>query len=58
MEKDNLNSSGFDANVSGSAAYIAAQRREAERRKGEKLIYDMREEFPQLARMYEFLKNR
>lgn len=44
--------------VSGSAAYIAAQRKEVERKKTEKLIDDMKGDFPALARIYEMVKGR
>lgn len=42
--------------VSGSAAYIAAQRKEAEQKQAEKLISNMSDDFPALARVYAKVK--
>lgn len=42
--------------VSGSAAYIAAQRKEEEQRQAEKLISNMSDDFPALARIYAKVK--
>lgn len=42
--------------VSGSAAYIAAQRKEAEQKQAEKLISNMSNDFPALARIYAKVK--
>jgi len=42
--------------VSGSAAYIAAQRKEGERQQTEKLISNMSDDFPALARIYAKVK--
>lgn len=53
MDKKN----GFGV-VSGSAAYIAAQRKEAEREKSEKLINDMSNDFPALGRIYAAVKEK
>ncbi len=47
---------GFGADVSGSYAYIAAQRKEAEHKKTEKLIDDMKDDFPALSRLYALVK--
>lgn len=42
--------------IEGSAESIALRNKEAELRKSEKLIEEMKEEFPSLARMWEMLK--
>ena len=56
-QKNNEPLNGFGV-VSGSAAYIAAQRKEAEREKTEKLINDMSGDFPALKRIYAVVKER
>lgn len=67
MDKQNNNNpsvnfgdgmNGFGPDVSGSAAYIAAQRKDVERQKTEKLINDMKGDFPALARIYEMVMNK
>ena len=55
-EKSSLVQNGFGADVSGSYAYIAAQRKEAEHKKTEKLIDDMKDDFPALSRLYALVK--
>ena len=42
--------------IEGSAESIAMRNKEAELRKSEKLIEDMKEEFPSLARLWETVK--
>jgi hypothetical protein len=42
--------------VSGSAAYIATQRKEAEHENTERLIHNMSNDFPALARIYAKVK--
>jgi hypothetical protein len=42
--------------VSGAAAYIAAQRKEAEHENTERLIHNMSNDFPALARIYAKVK--
>lgn len=42
--------------VEGSAESIALRNKEAEKRKVEELIYEMKDEFPHLARMWEMMK--
>lgn len=49
------NEKGFGI-VSGSAAYIAEQKRQVQELKKEKLIKDVSDEYPAFGRIYEKLK--
>lgn len=42
--------------IEGSAESIVLRNKEAEKRKAEELINDMKEEFPSLARLWEMMK--
>ena len=48
MNKENV--------IEGSAESIVLRNKEAEKRKAEEWIYEMKEDFPHLARMWESVK--